>query len=55
MLDGGDCQTAKYLICVYHLLGSFYLSDENMNISQIDLAPPCSGGICSKKIIDIDE
>ena len=51
MLEGGDGQTAKYFICVYIILGSFYLSDENMNISQIDLAPPCSGGICSNKLL----
>ena len=50
-MDGDHCQTAKYLICVYRLLGSFYLSDENIDISQIDLVLPCSDATCSKKLL----
>jgi hypothetical protein len=39
------------MFILYHL-GSFYLSDENMEISQIDLVLPCpNNGICSKKLL----
>ena len=27
------------------------MSDENTDISQIDLVPPCSNGMCSKKLL----
>jgi hypothetical protein len=36
---------------ILYPLGSFYLSDENKEISQIDLVLPCSNGICSKKLL----
>ena len=36
---------------ILYPLGSFYLSDENKEISQIDLVLPCPNGICSKKLL----
>ena len=44
--------TANQSVCsASHTEGSFYFSDENTNISQIDLVPPCFNGKCSKKLL----